>query len=319
MRSRLIRSFLPLLLVTTIDAGALLFGLATPGIFQDSLTPTYHSAASEVRLVFFATDERNHPVEELQRDDFAVIDDERVIRDFRSFTRSALIKLDVIVLLDSSESVLPQLEQEVSDVQQMISQWPWTPGDNVSVLSFAGLQTRCICAGNCRTAFTADRVAALPSGGATPLFDAVEIAADSLVRRSQPDVWPVIILFSDGDDTISKSTFHEALKKILASGAQVYAIDVSPPGRPSNGTATLHRMADYSGGRCLGIGEGAVRIFSQVIDDLHSARVVTYALPKSSADFHAIRILPTHNLNLQFRSRRGYYSQSGSAHQEHTP
>jgi len=50
-----------------------------------------------------------------------------------------------------------------------------------------------------------------------------------------------------------------------------------------------------------------------VIDDLHSARVVTYRLPKFGSDFHSIRILPTHNLKLQFRCRRGYYSRSSSA------
>jgi len=57
-----------------------------------------------------------------------------------------------------------------------------------------------------------------------------------------------------------------------------------------------------------------VRIFKDVIDDLHSARVVTYVLPESGPDFHSIRILPTHNLNLQFRCRTGYYHREGSAY-----
>jgi hypothetical protein len=34
---------------------------------------------------------------------------------------------------------------------------------------------------------------------------------------------------------------------------------------------------------------------------------VTYHLPNHSSGFHQVRILPTHNLNLQFRSRSGYY------------
>jgi len=292
---------LPLLLVATI-AG------------QDSSTLTYHSSVSEVRLVFFATDENNHSVEDLQSDDFAVVDNEKIIREFRSFTRSPLVKLDVIVLIDASESVLPRFQQEIADVVQMISRWPWTPEDNVSVLSFSGTEAHLICSEDCRNSFIPDRVVPLHGGGATPLFDAVEIAADLLIHRGQPDVWPVIILFSDGDDNISKSSFDDALEKILASGAQVYAIDVSSPGHQSNGTVTLQRIAEGSGGRCVPIGEGAVTIFNDVIDDLHSARVVTYLAPKSRSDFHAVRILPTHNLNLQFRSRRGYYHHPGSAH-----
>ncbi len=58
--------------------------------------------------------------------------------------------------------------------------------------------------------------------------------------------WSVI---SDGDDTISKASFREALKKVLASGAQIYAVDVTSPAQPSNGTATLQQLADDSGGR----------------------------------------------------------------------
>ncbi|MGA8525412.1 MAG: hypothetical protein WB629_04985, partial [Candidatus Sulfotelmatobacter sp.] len=77
--------------------------------------------------------------------------------------------------------------------------------------------------------------------------------------------------------------------------------------------AILRRLANDSGGRCIRISEGAVRIFQDVMEDLHSARVVTYALPKSNSELHSIRILPTHNLNLQFRCRRGYdYDFSGS-------
>lgn len=85
------------------------------------------------------------------------------------------------------------------------------------------------------------------------------------------------------------------------------------PREQSRGKATLQRIAEDSGGRCLPISGGAVTILNSVVEDLHSARVVTYLAPKSGSDFHSVRILPTHNLNLQFRSRRGYY-RSGSAH-----
>ena len=56
-----------------------------------------------------------------------MVDDEKVIRDFRSFTRSASVKLDIIALIDASESVLPRFQQEITDVVQLISQCPWTP------------------------------------------------------------------------------------------------------------------------------------------------------------------------------------------------
>jgi VWFA-related protein len=309
---------LPLFLATTLCTHNLLFAQSTPSGSAETSHLTYRRTVSEVRLVFFATDEHNHFVEKLRRDDFAVVDDERIIREFRSFTCSDLVKLNVVVVVDSSESVLPQMKKEISEVERLISQSPWRPGDNLSVLLFDGEDVRLICDGDCDKWFTSDRFTSSPRGGPTPLFDAVEVATKLLIRRRQPDVWPVIILFSDGDDNVSKASFQDAFEQVLLSEAQVYAIDVNRMAGPSNGTAVLQKLADDSGGRLLPLSEGAVRIFNDVIDDLHSARLVTYLAPESDSDFHSVRILPTRNLKLQFRSRRGYYRR-GSAHSEDNP
>src|SRR5258708_4320296 len=67
--------FLPLLLVATVSANNLPFDSSTPINPPQAPNPTYHSTASEVRLVFFATDKNDHSVEELQKDDFALVDD----------------------------------------------------------------------------------------------------------------------------------------------------------------------------------------------------------------------------------------------------
>jgi Mg-chelatase subunit ChlD len=181
------------------------------------------------------------------------------------------------------------------------------------------MQTRLICSGDCRSSFSAGRIDSSSEGGATPLFDALKKAANILNARAQPDVWRVIILFSDGDDTISVTSLKEASGAIQDSGAQVYAVDNGVAG-PSNGTAILQKIARDSGGRYLRLCDGAVNVLDSVIDDLHSARVVTYALPPAANDFHSIRILPTHNLKLQFRCRSGYYKRASAlTYQEERP
>jgi VWFA-related protein len=285
---------------------------------QDFSTPTYRGAASEVRLVFFASDDHNGHLQTLTANDFAVVDDDQVIRNFRSFDHSPLTNLDVIVLFDSSESVLPHFQQEIDQVLQLVSRWPWQPEDEVSVLSFSGMDTRQLCAGDCRTSLTAGKIASFSTGGATPLFDALDTATRLLRRRSRSNTLPVIILFSDGDDTISKTSLNRALEKTLSAGVQVYVVDLTPPTLSSNGTAILQKIADASGGLYIRSANGIARIFNDVIDDLHSALVVTYALPRSASDFHSIRILPTHNLNLHFRTRSGYFH-SAIFYQENHP
>jgi VWFA-related protein len=296
--------------ITAFFCADLALGQKLPNV---AAVPRYHSTVSEVRLVFFAT-QHNRPVDNLQMDDFAVVDNEWVIRSFRSFSRAALNQLDVVVLFDASESVLRNFKRQIADTMQLIAQGPWNAEDIVSVLSFNGTEIHSICAGDCRTSLTSDRLVSVPTGGATPLFDALEAATSFLNSRRQTDSWPLIILFSDGEDTISRTSFHETLDKILSREIQVYAIDVGNPAQPSTGTAVLHSIAENSGGRYLTLGEGAAKILGEIIDDLHSARVVTYPLPSSESEVHSIRILPTHNLNLEFHIRRGYYFASKDAH-----
>lgn len=151
MLNRVRRLLLSVTLVATVTSHNLVFAQSTSTGSRESSGVTYHHSVSEVRLVFFATDERNHSVNDLQKNDFAVVDDDAIIRDFRSFNRADLINLDVMVLMDSSQSVLPRLAQEITGVQQLISQWPWRSGDKVSVLSFSGMQTRLVCSEDCRS------------------------------------------------------------------------------------------------------------------------------------------------------------------------
>jgi VWFA-related protein len=282
----------------------------------DSPNFTYHSTGAEVSLVFFATDERNHSLDELQKSDFAVVDNEQVIRDFRSFGRSTAGKLDLIVLIDSSDSVLPRFRRDMADVLQLISQRAWNQGDNVSVVSFSGVSARVICSGNCESVLPLEDAASWPTGGTTPLFDAIKTATSLLAQRRQPDVWPVILLFSDGLDTISLASIQEVKESLVASKARVYAIDTTAPGRIENGTAILRSLTDESGGLYVRLHNGAAtalnEILNAIVEDSRSARVITYVPPDSDSDFHSIRILPTHNLKWQFRCRRGYVIRSGA-------
>jgi len=268
---------------------------------------TYRSTVSEVRLLFFATDENRRPVPDLQGNDFAVVDDERVIRDFRSFAPITSTKVDLMILLDNSESVGARFHEEIKVVEELLPRSTSNSNDNFSVLSFSGMETHFICASDCGEALARDKLNSITPRGSTPLFDALKLAASVLIQHRQTDVLPVILLFSDGEDTISRASFDEAVQKILASGALIYAIDFADPGGPSNGSAILRTLADDSGGRTISLESGAEGISSQIDADFRAAYVVTYASPATSSEFHSVGVFPTRNLNLRLRSRCGYY------------
>jgi VWFA-related protein len=312
---RLSRWIVPLLLATMPSSllGQSLLAQSNPDNEVNETGLIYHSSGSEVRLVFFATDEHQHALRELRQDDFAVVDGDMVIRQFRSFERSTPAKLDAVVLIDASGSVSSRFQQQAADIFQMLSNWPWKPDDELSVLSFSGSDVHFVCVEDCVNSLTSDQIAFLPRGGNTPLFDAIKTAAAVLQQHHEPDVSRVIILFSDGQDTISLSSLHEVSERVLASAAQVYAVDISDR-PPDNGTAVLQKLAEDSGGLYLRIAKNRRSSLNDVVNNiigtLNSARIVTYALPESNSGYHTVRIMPTRNLAWEFHCRHGYSNHS---------
>lgn len=129
-------------------------------------------------------------------------------------------------------------------------------------------------------------------------------AGDSRTRR-------VVILFSDGQDTISRVSADDAIETLVASDVQVYTVNLMPAAN-SSGAVFLEKLALLTGGHSFRLRDGANAVFGSVLQDFRSSYEVTYKLPYPSLGFHAVRILPTHNLNLNFRCRAGYFDSADS-------
>lgn len=285
--------------------------------------PTYRSVVSQVRVTFFATDENNHPVAPLTKSDFAVVDSELVVRNFRSFTPADETSLDIVALVDLSESVASRFRVAMSAVLQLVAREQAILDDNISVLTFGGaiggalgsIRPAILCTNGCRTADSMNRLLAVKSGGTTPLFDAVIFGADFISHHRRAGARPVLILFSDGNDTISLHSARDALDAVLNEGVMIYSVDMGTSGRQSSkqraGSMFLRRVSDATGGRYFPLrfapNDGGATVLNAALEDLRASYVVTYDLPSHQAGFHSLCLMPTHNLNLTFHSRNGYY------------
>jgi len=285
----------------------MLFCLLLTASVNDARTATYRSTVSEVRLTFFATDENNRTIDSIGTDDFAIVDDDTVVRDFRSLTRVGENTLEAVVMVDTSQSVGPRLHAIMENVVQLVAQEQGTTEDSVSVVCFGGLQPVLICTGNCGSTATGQQLLAAKPAGTTPLFDALNYSANLISTRRSPAVRPALLVFSDGDDTVSKISSQEALQSVIASGALLYAIDLNKPGLGARGSSILQRMAEATGGRHLFFQEGAVNTLQIAEGDLRASYVVTYELPTRAVGYHSVRILPKHNSKLTFHCRSSYY------------
>jgi len=282
---------------------ATLFNSLTTG---ENAGPTYHATASEVRLNFFATDETGRVISKLTPQDFAVVDEGTVIRDFRSFLPSNQSNVNVVMLVDCSESVLHAIGKEMSGLRDLISRTHWTDGDEVSILSFHNADLAVVCR-SCLAQPTESLLPQLHPSGATPLYDALVSTADWLGNNRQPHLSPVLILLSDGKDTVSRNSFVDATQAVVNSDARIYSLDLNGRGSPFLDSAPLRNLAEATGGRYFHLSDGAVRIVSGVIDDQRASYTVTYALQSRKLGLHSVGIFPTRNLHLQFHSRRFYY------------
>lgn len=276
--------------------------------------PTYRSTVSEIRVTFFATDANHRPIAALAKSDFAVVDNERIVRNFRSFTRSDENALDVVALVDLSESVAPRFRMAIDNVLQLVAREQSIPADNIAVLSFGGTpgtQPAILCSDGCRASDSITRLLAVKSNGTTPLFDALVFGSNFVTQHARAGTRTVLILFSDGNDTSSLHSSHDAFQAVLASGAVAYCIDMGQFPDASSGSRSLRQISDATGGRYFSLGsspqDSAATVLTAVLEDLRAAYVVTYDPPSRQAGFHSLRLLPTHNLNFTFRSRNGYY------------
>lgn len=268
---------------------------------------TYRTSVSEVRLSFSALDRDNHGVATLQASDFAVVDKDFIVRNFQSFTRSDTTKLEIAILADASESVTPGFRQEMAAILELVSQSTGVPDEHLSMFSFKGTQPTLHCSGNCRTSHAVDQFLTTHAGGLTPLFDAVVVATDFLAQHADSHTEKVLILLSDGEDTISRNSLAMAIDVAVRNDVRVFCINLHHSEPSPRGEGILYSLASETGGQYFSARHGAGEAMNVILEAFRASYKVTYRLPNHTSGFHPVRVLPTRNSKLQFRSRSGYH------------
>jgi Ca-activated chloride channel family protein len=157
--------------------------------------------------------------------------------------------------------------------------------------------------------------------GETPLYDAILDATEELHKR--PERRRVLILISDGADSASQATLRETEKQTFLSGVAIYAIDLVNTQKTAKRSAerqaaaqVLRQLADETGGRYITTEGGFFlltsryklkRIFTELIDELHSQYTLTYepANTRQLGRWRTIRVELEQN-DLSARTRLGY-------------
>jgi len=160
--------------------------------------------------------------------------------------------------------------------------------------------------------------------GATALLDGIIKAAEYL--KEAPGGRRVIVIVSDGDDTISDSTFDDTIKSLQINNCQVYIVKTTDfenykrTGQRT-GNANLRQLAAerrmqeiarQTGGAVYSpLDEDELdRAFNQISGELAQQYILSY-YPENEKDkrgeFRTISLKLKNEQNLTIRTRKGYY------------
>ena len=148
--------------------------------------------------------------------------------------------------------------------------------------------------------------------GATALFDAVAQAADYMRPLTGRKV---LVLVSDGTDTVSDTSFDEAVNRALRAECQVYVVQTRQVEDPSLhdpvSEQLMHRITEQTGGavyvpRAV---EELDAVFTQISLDLSQQYLLSYYAQDERKDnyFRFIGLRVKSRPTARVRARKGFY------------
>lgn len=296
-------------LLPLVAAAALLVLNLQPLIAQDDLT--LHVDVKLVSIFVNVTDAHGAIVGALTRDDFAIAEDNRPQK-ISVFERQSELPLNLTLAIDTSASTFKDrsIEQEASKrfVHALLRDQ-----DRMSLLEFDTFVTELAPFTN-KEAQIDRGLDRIRGEGGTALYDAIYLGSQRLGLKQGRKV---LVLVSDGGDTVKSTTYAQALEQALRNEVMIYSIIDVPieasAGRDLGGEHALITLAEQTGGKSFYAEAGGLaKAFSQVSDDLRTQYLIGYYPhnQEPGRNFHRLSVtIPraaTDAFNVRYRT--GYYA-----------
>jgi Ca-activated chloride channel family protein len=279
---------------------------------QEDSGAVFRIESKLVSLWVNVTDQNGAVVGGLTKDDFKVAEDGRP-QAIKLFERESEVPLHLTLAIDTSASTFKDRVRE-RDASKTFVHAIMRQQDEMSLIEFSTFVTL-------KVPFTnkvnqLDRgLNELRGGEATALYDAIYLASDKLAKKQGRKV---LVLISDGGDTVKGTTYEEAFRAALQSEVMIYSvIDVpieASAGRDLGGEHALITLAQDTGGKSFYVEAGNLeRAFAQVSEDLRTQYLLGY-YPKNQPpgqSFHHVSVtVPRASAEaFNIRYRTGYFSE----------
>jgi Ca-activated chloride channel family protein len=266
---------------------------------------TFRGGTSIVPVLATVLDSQGRLIPDLEREDFTILDNgkpQEVV-----FFQNDIQPFTVVVMMDFSFSMNSHLKLLKAAAEQFILRM--LPEDKGQVGAFSDKI-------NFSGSFTSDRddlIAALDDlqyGNPTRLYDAIDASIDMLDEATGRKV---VLVFTDGDDTASRTGFGSVLDKARDKEVMVYAIGLRSEffnGQRMQRTQpdrALRRLAAETGGGYFELRktDELAPTFTRVAQELHSLYALGFTPSTLDGKEHKldVRVKPQ---GMSARARKTY-------------
>jgi Ca-activated chloride channel family protein len=295
---------------------ALFMATFAVAVAQDADT-TFKVDVKLVNVFVTVTDSHGAPVANLQKENFQLKEDEKEQK-IAIFSRESELPLSIVLAVDTSLSTRKDLPLELASARKF-AHTIVRPQDGMALYKFAEEVSEVV-------PFTSDLrridngIDRIRNGSATALYDAVYLGSQALGKRQGRKVMVVI---TDGGDTVSQVNYQEALRAAQESEAIIYSIIIVPieasAGRDTGGEHALIQISADTGGKYYYATSlpQLDEAFRKISDELRTQYLLAYYPSQrfSDSEFRRIQVdlvnPPTGGPYLS-RHRAGYYTTKNS-------
>jgi Ca-activated chloride channel family protein len=263
-----------------------------------------------VNVFVNVTDDKGAPVPGLTRDQFLLSEDDHPQK-IAVFERQSELPLEIVLAIDTSGSVHKDLGLEQEAARHFVHSL-LRPIDHLDLMEFADNVREVVYFTN--NPGRVDRgLNDMGRGAATALYSGVYLASQSLASRSGRKV---LVIISDGGNTVKGTTYDMALEQALRGEVMVYPIIDVPisasAGRDLAGEHALITLAQETGGKYYYADSSSLdRTFAQLSEDLRTQYLLGYyPSNRTGSAFRSISVKlrsPAAGAGYVIRNRPGYY------------
>jgi len=291
----------------------LLAGLSGAVRAQEEPSTTLKVDVNLVNVFVTVTDSRGAPVGNLTKENFSLAED-GIEQKIAVFDKESAIPLSIVLAVDTSLSTKKDLPLELASARRF-THAILRPVDGLAVFQFNEIVDEMV-------PFTSDvktidrGIDRIHVGSATALYDALYLGSRALEKRRGRKVMVVI---TDGGDTVSKVDYRDAVRAAQEAEAIVYSLIVVPveasAGRDTGGEHALIQLSEDTGGKYYYASSLAQldSAFKLISDELRTQYLLAYypSQRTSNSEFRRLRVNvsgPPQSAEFKVRHRTGYYS-----------